>query len=460
MNDSQRKYLQRCIKSRILGNRLEMKSRCKGRAYQMIDRIVNDYRFFSVLDFRREWIVYATTRIEALIDSVGVEDRNDDSGWLNQLNVFVQEWFKEHFGKDVEFVAERRASIAKSKSLLKSNGEADNNDEDDDDDSDEDDFPWLCREYNFSNNLLTKDETKFDTDSQDNSMPQSAAGDAGENISTTDEQYLNTIDKSIVKLALRLGRVGSLPIYQTTSKFSRSSHSDISGVTIGDNLNAMLPVETALLGERATENVFFRRFVEKRLQVFASASMSSNKGQQKKGPIIVCVDTSSSMAGEPEEMAKMLAQAVAIVAQRTHRTLCVINYSCQVRYFVLTNWARQRDAFLNFLSKSYGGGNDENLLFAFVFQSLLKGQRYKHLKEKLAGADLLVISDYQWGFLAKNIKKLIEASCANGMKLYSLEIGMCDDRFDVISSASEFYLEQCECRYKSVNGKCVGYKKH
>ena len=456
MKDSQRKYLQRCIKSRILGNRLEMKSRCKGQVYQMIDRIVNDYRFFCVLDFRREWIVYATTRIEALVDLAGVDKMADDSGWLGLSNDFVQRWFDEHFGKDVAFVPENSGKSVKPQIMTKSVQK-----EDDDDDYDEgkdDGLPFKIKSYKYSGDLMAADNTAIDEKSDDMNTNQPGKGEGEDH--DTDEQFLKSIDPSIVDLAMKLGRVGESMMFDSQSQFTHASRSDISGVTVGDNLNAMLPVETALLGDRATENVFFRRFVEKRLQVFASASVSTQNGKVKKGPIIMCVDTSGSMMGEPEKMAKMLAQAVAIVAQRTHRTLCVINYSAVLQYFVLTNWTRQRKSFLKFLSKSNSGANNENLMFSFLFKSLLKGRKYAHLKDRVAGADLLVISDYQWSYIAGNVTELLDEAKASGMKFYSLEIGNFDwiPQCDFGFGGSYSYLSRCECRHLFKNGRCVEYK--
>lgn len=457
MKDSQRKYLQRCIKSRILGNRLEMKSRCKGQVYQMIDRIVNDYRFFCVLDFRREWIVYATTRIETLIDSAGIDKMTDDSGWLDLSNIFLQRWFDEHFGKDVAFVEEKSSKLVKPQ-IMSNLIQKDDDDDDDEEDGKDDGLPFKIKNYKYSGDLMATDNTAIDENSDDTNTNQPVKGEGEAH--DTDEQFLKSIDPSVVDLAMKLGRVGESMMFDSPSRFTHASRSDISGVTVGDNLNAMLPVETALLGDRATENVFFRRFVEKRLQVFASASVSSKNGKIKKGPIIMCVDTSSSMMGEPERMAKMLAQAVAIVAQRTHRTLCVINYSAMLQYFVLTNWARQCNTFLKFLSKSNSGANNENMMFSFLFKSLLKGRKYAHLKDRIAGADLLVISDYKWSFLARNVMELLDEAKAGGMKFYSLEIGDFDrnHQYDFGFGGSHYYLSQCECRHLYKNGRCVEYK--
>ena len=164
------------------------------------------------------------------------------------------------------------------------------------------------------------------------------------------------------------------------------------------------------------------------------------------------------MTSELLEMAKQLALAVAIVAQRTHRTLCLINYSYNLTYFVLTNIKQQRKAFLAFLARTYGGGNNENLLFSFIFRSLLKGRKHHHLKASLEGADLLVISDYMWSWLSKYVVKDLDKARRNGMRLYSLKVKDFNEQHNehsFVGSSARKYMGRCYENYKYVGGKCI-----
>ncbi|MBQ3604995.1 MAG: hypothetical protein II990_01935 [Muribaculaceae bacterium] len=451
MKDAHLKYLQRCLKSRLLGNRTEFHNRSRAKIYKVLDRILNDERFYGVLDFRRQWISYASKRITKFVDSLTDGDKNDEIVLNEKIEIFVVEWFLSHFGKELIFEDEENVEKTKKQYSEIYDDEYDEVEESEGD-------PFIDK--------FAKDSTSVDDATRINvanlqlpaELSAFAHGKGKGEEDKTEIEYLKSIDKSIVDLALMLGRSGE-SILTTSSKpqFSRSSHSDISGVTIGDDLNAMLPTETALLGNHVTESVFYRRYVEKRLQVFASASTMS-KGKEKKGPIILCVDTSSSMDGEPADMAKRLALAVAIVAQRTHRTLCVINYSDTLSYFILTNLQRQLKSFLRFIAHSYHGGNDENLLFRFIFCSLLKGRRYEHLRNKLSGADLLVISDYFWGGLSAKVEDSLDEAKRNGMRLFSLNVGgrsssICEDFY--MDWLGTQYLKRCYQRYIYEDGKCL-----
>ena len=88
------------------------------------------------------------------------------------------------------------------------------------------------------------------------------------------------------------------------------AHSDIHGVEEGNDLQALMPTEVALLAEFATEDLFFMKYAMRQLQLFSSRSDSVRKKQESqtkrreprqiKGPMIVAIDTSGSMSGKAE----------------------------------------------------------------------------------------------------------------------------------------------------------------
>lgn len=277
--------------------------------------------------------------------------------------------------------------------------------------------------------------------------------------------YLKQLDPTIVELAKRIGRSGGTSS-MFTGKFHSASRSDISGVTIGNDLNSMLPSELALLGVKDTENLFYQRYVQNRLQLFSSVSRSFEVGKDKSGPIYICVDTSGSMKGEPEVTAKTLALAVAIVAQRDRRPICMINYSHNLSFFVLTNLQHQRKKFLSFLSHSYDGGNDENKLFYFIFKKLPSVSKYKLFADAFKGADILIISDYIWSYISKENMELIEEARNEGMRFYGLGIDVREHQLDELDDPNKLdneiyngytFLKQCDYSYLYENGSVIEY---
>ena len=228
--------------------------------------------------------------------------------------------------------------------------------------------------------------------------------------------FLRSIPESLKKLALLIGRAGEDEI-AARGRFLTASKSDIEGITVGNNLSALLPSEVALLSDRNTQDIFYRNYAEKRLQVFASASQSTRPDEHKDGPVIICVDESSSMTGEPLKTAITLAYAVTIIAKRRHRQVLIVAYSDSHKLMRVESLGRQRKQLLDFLSNVSMGGNNENSMFQWLFRDILPQE------EKFKTADILCISDFGWVQIEEYVKKLIDAQKASGMKFYGLNIG-------------------------------------
>ena len=228
--------------------------------------------------------------------------------------------------------------------------------------------------------------------------------------------FLRSIPLSLKKLALLIGRAGEDEI-AAKGRFLTASKSDIEGITVGNNLSALLPSEVAMLSDKSTQDIFYRNYAEKRLQVFASASQSTRPDDHKDGPVIICVDESSSMSGEPVKTAITLAYAVTIIAKRRHRQVLIVAYSDSHKLMRVESLGRQRKQLLDFLSNVSMGGNNENSMFQWLFREILPRE------EKFKTADILCISDFGWMLIEEYVKKLIDAQKASGMKFYGLNIG-------------------------------------
>lgn len=260
--------------------------------------------------------------------------------------------------------------------------------------------------------------------------------------------YLRSIPESLKKLALLIGRAGE-DVTETRGRFSVASKSDIEGITVGNNLSALLPSELVLLSEKATQDVFFMNFAEKRLQVFASASQASRPDDHRDGPVIICVDESSSMSGEPLQVAIQLAYAVTIIAKRRHREVLIVAYSDSHKMMRVDSLGKDRSKLLEFLSNASMGGNNENAMFEWLFQDILPGEK------KFDKADILCVSDFGWVAIDDSVKRLIDEQKASGMKFYGLNIG---GVFGGWHDLDDFGLlgpmDVCDSLWEYSDGKC------
>lgn len=228
-------------------------------------------------------------------------------------------------------------------------------------------------------------------------------------------RFLSNVPPSLIKLAKLIGRSGD-NVFESSGSFVSASKSDIAGITTGDDLSSLLPSELALLSEPATRDIFYKNFVTKRLQVFASASRGHKGKKKHDGPIVICLDTSSSMHGEPVLVAKALTLAICIIAQRRKRKVLVIKYSYDHDLFRLHNIERDKKSLLDFLGEAEMGGNDENRMFQWLFDEIMP------YEGDYSSADILCISDFGWSPISEEVMEKIENEKQKGMTFYGLNI--------------------------------------
>ncbi len=152
----------------------------------------------------------------------------------------------------------------------------------------------------------------------------------------------------------------------------RGGRSEVRGIHLGDELDRLTAGDLALLADPDLEMVFYLRYLEKRLltyemegrETYAPRTEDEHTPRanrpREKGPIILCLDTSASMSGEPELVAKTLCLALLRVALREHRPCWAISYSSTVdlREHELTRLPESLPALLRFLATSFRGGTD------------------------------------------------------------------------------------------------------
>ena len=160
----------------------------------------------------------------------------------------------------------------------------------------------------------------------------------------------------------------------TQSVPTKRTKEEICGVELGADLANLIPQEFSLLNDDDLEILFDLKLLEKRLFCFEKQGLvekqikdvkeiekqkpKEQKSKDKnKGAIILCVDTSGSMSGEPEMVAKALTLFVASRARRKNRACYLINFSSDIKCEDLSEhgWGERLNSFLRL---SFGGGTD------------------------------------------------------------------------------------------------------
>ena len=210
-------------------------------------------------------------------------------------------------------------------------------------------------------------------------------------------------------------------------RIEHSGKSELIGITESDDLNNLLPTELALFSDLETESIFYKRFAEKKLQTFQYINKENDFEQKSitdkrqkeiekdKGPLVIAVDTSGSMHGEPEFLAKVIAFAITKIAISEKRKAFLISFSTGIETFELTDIQNSLEKLIDFLQMSFQGGTDAS---EAVLEALKQMETENYEK-----ADLLIISDGVFGNLNSSTLKSIEELKKKGNKFNSLMIG-------------------------------------
>lgn len=273
------------------------------------------------------------------------------------------------------------------------------------------------------------------------------------NLQKIEERFLQKIPQSLIELARLIGRMGENGMYKE-GKFLSAGKSDIAGITIGNDISAILPSELVLLAEKRTQDIFYHNYAARRLQLFASASQSKSPKKHQDGPVIICIDTSSSMAGEPVLVAKALSVAVAIIAWRQKRDVIVVKYSDSYDYIELGHNSSKLGELTQFLSYVTSGGNNENEMFKWLFEDV------KPSHEDYDTADILCVSDFGWCPLSPETINIIDEQKEQGMRFYGLNVTIDTPLAGFLMDEQTMSpMNVCDSVWNYENGECKEVKK-
>lgn len=217
-------------------------------------------------------------------------------------------------------------------------------------------------------------------------------------------------------------------------KIEHSSGSDIEGITIGNDLNALLPSEAALYMDDELEDAFLYKFVRRRLQTFRYKSNMSKPSRHlsfqsaaRKGPMIVCVDTSASMYGVPQRIVKSMLSLLEEMAERLCRDCFLIDFSVSVRAIDLMQ-RRKKHLYesIGLKENEYefergelpfiGGGTSAVNMMNLMFQMLdNNGNHY-------VNADVLWVSDFLIPYPDDSYIRRMESYRKTGTRFYGMRI--------------------------------------
>lgn len=246
-------------------------------------------------------------------------------------------------------------------------------------------------------------------------------------------------DKGVRALCELLGKMRQIELSETIERVTSvaptkatlpdiNSREEIVGIRLGRELENLLPAELALLADPDTSILFDLKFVESRLMCFDMQGIQSIhrheetedersvKQAEKQGPMVICIDTSGSMNGMPETVAKAVALYLAAKASDQKRPCYLITFSTCI-YTLDLSAKPGMEALLRFLRMSFHGGTDVAPAIEHALDTM-EQDAYKN-------ADLLVVSDFIMSGLADGLLTRIKKQRLVGNRFHSLVVGDC-----------------------------------
>ncbi len=131
-------------------------------------------------------------------------------------------------------------------------------------------------------------------------------------------------NEKLKKLARMVGRMKFHAMALRKKVFERSSE-EVLEVERGDSLQRLLPHEMVALHHPILRKDFHRRFLDQELLQYSLRGVE----EKGKGPMIVCLDGSSSMAGDKEIWSKAVTLTLLEIARRQRRLFRSICFSSE-----------------------------------------------------------------------------------------------------------------------------------
>lgn len=184
--------------------------------------------------------------------------------------------------------------------------------------------------------------------------------------------------KKMKEIARWAGRFKQIARNKQKSKQSASIIR--SGVTIGNDIENLLPVELCFYTHPLMKMDFLRRFVEGETMQFEQIAPEN----LQKGPIVLCLDQSDSMRSF-ENQSKGFTLALMSIAKKQRRDLCVILFSSSIQVFKYEK-GKMSVSELTRLARAYLGGGTNFTLALDQAVQVINESRFKQ-------ADIVFITD-------------------------------------------------------------------
>ena len=195
------------------------------------------------------------------------------------------------------------------------------------------------------------------------------------------------------------------------------------------DLNNLLPIEIMQLDDEDLEMVFLKNFIETKLLTYQLWGVEREmyeewviniKDTGEKGPLFICLDTSGSMRGLTEVVAKAVTMMVINELERDNKSIVLVLFSMEAKMFNLQDVSNKLKLSKLQLKKSYYGGTDLEKVIDLVNSNISS--------KKYGKSNVLIISDFIFKNSSRQVVEKIKDMKQRGHKVHGLNIS--DKKFN------------------------------
>jgi len=209
---------------------------------------------------------------------------------------------------------------------------------------------------------------------------------------------------------------------------------EITGITLSRQLAQMLPAEAMMLRHPVLRRLWRARYAEQRLLTWQTEAQltdwrpdphspsrpqpaSNRREARDRGPIILCLDTSGSMQGAPERIAKAVVIAALQTAHAEQRACRLIAFGGPGELLETDLHAGEQglQTLMALMGQSFDGGTDIQTPIERAVDTVHR-QRWRD-------ADILIVSDGEFGCVPQTLDMLDNARHQLGLRVQGVLVG-------------------------------------
>lgn len=188
----------------------------------------------------------------------------------------------------------------------------------------------------------------------------------------------------LFQIARMLGRIVREMRFKRAKRM-QGGVEEVVDVMLGNDLPQVLPAQLMHLRHRLLKRWFLRRYIQ------ASLLQRERRGTTEagRGPLVACVDESSSMSGMQFTWAKALCMAIMAIARKEKRDAAIVSYSStgQVESWEFPFKAQMNaNEIVEMASHNFNGGTD-------ITGALERAKQIVDKDQKFTRADIVLITD-------------------------------------------------------------------